>query len=593
VPSTTSTRRRAALALLPVLALAATLLPASPAAAKKDDLRPIVSGWLPYWSTSESVRAMTENKDLLAEVSPFWYTVRWSSGSGSSIGTSVSSANKATTKSAAAAAGIKLWPSFTDSMPARRLAKVMSESGTRTKLVKQMVRLAVDEGYAGLDLDFEKFAFSDGSSTWSSTQRAWVKFVRDLGNALHAKGKELAATTPPMCNVAGVCGTKGGYWVYDWAGIAPYIDRLRIMAYDYSWTVPGPIGPYPWAEKIVQFAITQVPAGKVQLGVPTYGRDWVRRTSSGALKIKGSCPVNNRPDLDRHTFDSVSAPTILANRGLTKADVRWSDQYKESWYRWKKTYSGKNSKGKKTTCKVYREGWYGDSRAVAARAGLVGMYQIAGIAAWTIGREDPAQWGLLREVARGLAPVKPVVKVAAPSTVDYGASARVSVTASAQGVPVAGTSVKLQWRGRDDSSWRAVATGKTDADGYATWQSTIRGAGTFRVVVPKSYAREQATGSAAVRVRPTLVPADRRPVVPRGTKVRLKAKLTPDTGQRVVLQRRAHGTFERVAVATVGRAGNAHLKLRMTRDHGAYRFKAKSSAVAAKSYSAIIKVRTT
>ena len=127
----------------------------------------------------------------------------------------------------------------------------MSKPKKRAKLVDRMVSLAVAEGYAGLDLDFEKFAFNDGSSTWAATRPNWVQFVKELGTALHAHGKELAATTPPLCSMGGACGGRNGYWVYDRKGIAPYVDRLRIMAYDYSWSVPGPIGPYPWAEAIV------------------------------------------------------------------------------------------------------------------------------------------------------------------------------------------------------------------------------------------------------------------------------------------------------------------------------------------------------
>ena len=74
--SASSPNRRILAALVPVAALGLSLVPAAPAAAKKDTPRPIVSGWLPYWTTNASIASMTANKDLLQEVSPFWYTVR-------------------------------------------------------------------------------------------------------------------------------------------------------------------------------------------------------------------------------------------------------------------------------------------------------------------------------------------------------------------------------------------------------------------------------------------------------------------------------------------------------------------------------------
>ena len=42
-----------------------------------------------------------------------------------------------------------------------------------------------------------------------------------------------------------------GYWVYDYASIAPYVDAISVMAYDYSVAEPGPIAPLPWVEELM------------------------------------------------------------------------------------------------------------------------------------------------------------------------------------------------------------------------------------------------------------------------------------------------------------------------------------------------------
>lgn len=582
-------RARVLAALVPAVALGVAVLPAGPAMAKKDDVRPIVSGWLPYWSTSSSIASMQANKDLLQEVSPFWYSLTWNGKQGV-ISTQVSPTSKDAVKSAASAEGVELWPSFTDGMPARRLSWLMAKPKKRTRLIDRMVALARSEGYAGLDLDLEKFAFGDGSSTWSTTRPRWVAFVAQLGTALHQAGKKLAATTPPLCSMGGECGGRNGYWVYDWKGIGPYIDRLRIMAYDYHVSTPGPIGPYPWAEAIVRYAVTQVAPGKVQLGVPTYGRDWVRRKADGSYRIVGTCPKNGSlPSgyLSRSEFPSSAVPGVLRSRGLTEADVQWDDTYKESYFRYSRTYSGP-----KNSCTVRHEGWFGDSRAVVARAGLVAKYQIAGIATWTIGGEDPAQWSALRSLAEGIAPSPTAVTVSAPRVVGHGDTGTVRVTARSQGLPVGDAPVTLLWRDNGGSGWRTVATGRTAADGTASWAPTVWRTGTFRAVVSGTWERTAGSATVGTRVRPVLVPDRRLVEVARGARVGLRARLLPKVGQRVVVQQRVHGDWVRLADAHRTRAGNPRLRVTATRAKAAYRFKARSSATSALAYSAVIRVRT-
>src|SRR4029077_1094672 len=75
-----------------------------------------------------------------------------------------------------------------------------------------------------------------------------------------------------------------GYWVYNPVGIAPFADRIRFMAYDYSWNTPGPNAPLDWTQRIVDYVKANLPASKVELGVPMYGRDWI-------MNVTGTCPA--------------------------------------------------------------------------------------------------------------------------------------------------------------------------------------------------------------------------------------------------------------------------------------------------------------
>jgi spore germination protein YaaH len=355
-------------------ALCATAVVATPQA--EAGPRRIVSGWIPYWTTAASVQSLQANADLFSDVSPFWH----SSTSETAVTDQETSADRGTVIAAARAAGIPVVPAVTDGTGAGYMAAVMADPGRRAVLVGTLVNLVMGRGYDGIDLDYEGFAFRDGKASWPATRPNWVQFVAQLGAELRARGKLLFATIPPTYDSAQAAGS--GYWVYDYAGIAPHVNRVRIMAYDYSVSAAGPIAPYDWVKRIAAYAVTQVPSGKVVLGVPTYGRDWVTATA-------GTCPPS--ADLARRSYTATQAWQAAAARG---APVAWDAALRERTF----TYAESFADGA-TACTVTRRAYFSDAQAVIERARLVDTYLLGGVAFWTVGGEDAGQWNLLRILA--------------------------------------------------------------------------------------------------------------------------------------------------------------------------------------------------
>ena len=165
--------------------------------------------------------------------------------------------------------------------------------------------------------------------------------------------------------------------------IAPYIDKLRIMTYDYSVAKVGPLGPIFWAERTVQYAVSIMPASKVFVGVPGYGRDWV-------TAVQGICPANFasaiKPGAKAATFVMRDAAALAATYGVVPT---YNEQYGEMTFTYQKTYTGQTATGLATSCTATRTAWYQDARGWALRAALVNKYRIAGITAWTLGMQEP------------------------------------------------------------------------------------------------------------------------------------------------------------------------------------------------------------
>ena len=207
--------------------------------------RKILTGWLPYYSMKTYLPAVLANADLIQEIMPFWYTLRYD---GQTKKPAVVDVYKTANTSvpidiplaALRNAGMTIIPTITDGTSEMMLANLISKPVSRKQVVDAILATVASQNYDGIDLDFEGFAFIDSPSTWKATAPNWVLFVKELGNALRAQNKLLSVTTPYVFNPAE---KQKGYFVYAWEDIAPFIDRLRIMTYDYSTSRPGPIGP--------------------------------------------------------------------------------------------------------------------------------------------------------------------------------------------------------------------------------------------------------------------------------------------------------------------------------------------------------------
>ena len=417
--------------------------------------RKILTGWDTYYGSVPGYASVLANADLMQEITPFWYTL-----TDQNTITDLYTASKLTVPiqqqiDSLTAANLQLLPTITDGTNKGVLAGLLANPAARANIERAILNLVMSNKYAGIDLDFENFAFADGNTTWTTTAPLWVQFIHELGDALHAQNKLLSVTTPVLFNPAT---GKKGYYVYSWAAIATYIDRLRIMAYDYSTSSPGPIGPLDWATAALQYAVSVIPASKIYLGVPGYGRVWV-------TKVTGVCPAD--------VSASVSgAPAVF---GMNKAQGLYSangavptfnQQYAESSFTYQKTYNGTTKVGVPTSCTATYQAWYQDAQGFAVRANLVAQFHIAGIAEWTLGMEDPSAMTAVRQVALSIAPDKVLAALAGvPSLLSYGDSGLfVGKFTLADGTAVAGIPVTVQVTTPDKDIPSAYAA-ITGADG--------------------------------------------------------------------------------------------------------------------------------
>ncbi len=362
-----------------------------------------VDAWAPYWQTESALASFSEHTDVFRDLSFFAFRATAADSVTPYDGVDMSAAGLY--RNVARSRGVAFTASIIDETPSGTMALILADPPTRAVHVDTIVRFANDGDYDGIDLDYEKFAFSDSRDTWATTRPNWVAFVGELATALHAAGKTLTVSVPPVYDDGQT--SDSGYWVYDYAAMGRVVDHIRIMAYDYSTSSPGPIAPLEWVTDLVKAAKDLVPAEKLILGVPVYGYDWV-------VSITGVCPGNPDDAPKRRNVSTKSAAMIAASQGIVPTFVEGSA---ESSFNYTEVLAGADAAGTPVSCTVDRTVWYADARAVHARAYLAERQDLAGISLWSLGSDDAVTWDAIA-AARADQEVWPLVAPPslAPST---------------------------------------------------------------------------------------------------------------------------------------------------------------------------------
>lgn len=395
MPESTPPRRRARSSPLPVALIGAAAIAVIVAVGLARPRDPwersgpplTVTSWAPYWQPDTALASFTANSDMFADVSVVAYSAR---GVDSIVtyeqlpATTLDSYRAAT-----APTGVPLIATIFDDSPAGTMAAILADPAQRAVHVDTIVALVTAGGFAGVDLDYEKFAFADGRDTWATTRPNWIAFLTELGARLDRLGAQLIVSVPPVYD-GGQTGDSG-YWVYDYAAMGEVVDRIRIMTYD--WSVaggdPGPIAPIDWVADVVEATSELVDPAKLDLGIPVYGYDWV-------VAVTGACPADQQPET--RAISTVRAARLTAERGIVPT---WDETTAERRFDYVDTLSGLDAAGAPTTCTVERTVRYLDATAVHRRAWLAHRGDFHGVALWALGNDDDETWQALRAARLG------------------------------------------------------------------------------------------------------------------------------------------------------------------------------------------------
>ena len=352
-----------------------------------------IDAWVPYFVLPEAEASLATNGRFVRQVSPVWYSAQGATTI--TVNENLSAEATAQFVAATRAAGAKVVPSIADAMDAGGMAAVLADPASRAAHVAAIADLAAANGFDGIDIDYEQFAFADNRATWPTTRPLWIDFVTQLGNRLHADGRTLSVSVPYIKDSDRT--DLSGYWVYDYAGMAPHVDQIRILAYDFSTDKAGPIAPMSFVRQAISAAKKTVDDdSKLVLGIALYGYNW-------PIATVGTCPA------DQEGKTSVSQRNIdelLAKRTATPVHDPVTG---ESSF----TYQLQATDGT-NTCTQTREVHYVDAEGARERIDLARTERLGAVSLWALGFDSPATWQNIAQLARVPGSTTPATSVVAP-----------------------------------------------------------------------------------------------------------------------------------------------------------------------------------
>lgn len=313
-----------------------------------------VTAWLPYWEMPAALSSTLGNSNVIGTASPYWYeiagdaTVHDESGAGSPSAISELLAHHE-----------QIVPMVTEEAGMSEFAQILQNKLKRAAMVRTLVKLASHAGYAGLDIDFESFAYDPKHRTAleDSVATLYPQLIAQTCAALHAIERSCQVTV--MARTSNTHTYAHGdipTWIYDYKALSAAADSVQVMAYDYHSPggTAGPIAPLPWVRQVIAYARSQGPPSRYELGVPAYGYDWYGHTSATALYAEqlsalvaqvhakpqwnatdGEVTFSYRLDHHRHTVWIVDATAdhdraeLAAAAGFSGVAV-WAAGYEQS-----------------------------------------------------------------------------------------------------------------------------------------------------------------------------------------------------------------------------------------------------------------------
>lgn len=232
--------------------------------------------------------------------------------------------------------------------------KVMNTTSSREKIANQLIASAIENGFDGINVDFETIP--------EEAADGYIQFIRELSVKCRKNEIVLSIDDPvPMPFTAHYNRKEQGI----------VADYVIIMGYDehYVGSEAGSVASMPFVKAGIEDTIADVPADKVINAVPFYTRLWITTTNS-----------NGSTELTSQAIGMDLADETLTTNGV---EAVWDEVAMQDYAE----FTGGDGNAYKI--------WLENERSIEEKAKLVKEYNLGGIAAWKLGFERDTIWDIM------------------------------------------------------------------------------------------------------------------------------------------------------------------------------------------------------
>ena len=236
------------------------------------------------------------------------------------------------------------------------ISLLVNDAVLRRTLIGEIVDTVLRRGHRGADLDFEYVRREDAA--------AYVSFVEQLAEALHAAGRILSLDLAPKYSAQ----QRGMlYEGHDYRALGAAADLATLMTYEggYTYGPPLAVAPIYEVERVVSYGVSEIAPYRLLLGLANYGYDW-------ALP-----------------YEEGSAARSLSNPEAVELAWRYGAEIVFDEIAQAPTFYYTTEEG------TDHQVWFEDARSLLAKLELAERCGLRGVNFWTVNRPFPSGFMLM------------------------------------------------------------------------------------------------------------------------------------------------------------------------------------------------------